>query len=117
MTGLRMQPGASRIEGRTADGWVVQGRLYRPALLITATFAGTLPRLDFAARETVQLPDLDDVELLLLGTGASLRRPPSAFTDALRPRGWRVEPMDSASAARTFNVLAAEERLVGALIL
>ena len=35
----------------------------------------------------------------------------------LRPRGWRVEPMDSASAARTFNVLAAEERLVGALIL
>lgn len=112
-----MQPGPSRIEGRTADGWVVQGRLYRPALLITAAFAGTLPRLDFAALERAQLPELADVDLLLLGTGEGLRRPPQAFTDALRPRGWRVEPMDSASAARTFNVLAAEERLVGALIL
>ncbi|TPE61383.1 hypothetical protein FJQ54_08540 [Sandaracinobacter neustonicus] len=112
-----MRPSPSRIEGRTADGWVVAGRLYRPALLLTQAFAGTLPRLDFAALESVQLPELEGVELLLLGTGDTLRRPPMAFTEALRPRGWRVEPMDSASAARTFNVLAAEERLVGALIL
>jgi uncharacterized protein len=117
MSGLRMQAGPTRIEGRAKDGWVVAGRLYRPALLVTAAFAGTLPRLDLAALETVRLPDLDGVDLLLLGTGESLRRPSAAFADRLRDRGWRVEPMDSPSAARTFNVLAAEDRLVGALIL
>jgi uncharacterized protein len=35
----------------------------------------------------------------------------------MRARGVRIEPMDSPAAARTFNVLVAEERLVAALIL
>jgi uncharacterized protein len=117
MSGLRMQAGPTRIEGRTKEGWIVAGRLYRPALLVTTGFAGTLPGLTTGGLATVRLPEPDGVELLLLGTGDRLSRPPAAFAEALRPRGWRVEAMDSASAARTFNVLAAEDRLVGALIL
>lgn len=112
-----MQAGPTRIEGRTKDGWIVAGRLYRPALLVTAAFAGTLPGLTPEGLAAVRLPELDNVDLLLLGTGGSLHHPPATFAQGLRPRGWRVEAMDSASAARTFNVLAAEDRLVAALIL
>jgi uncharacterized protein len=117
LSGLRFSAGRARIEGRSADGWVVDGRLYRPALLITAERAESRPGLALDSLEAEALPDLDGADLLLLGSGPTLRRPPRPFTEALRMRGIRVEPMDSAAAARTFNVLVAEERLVAALIL
>ena len=117
MSGLRFQAGRARIEGRSADGWVVDGRLYRPALLITAERAESLGGLQLETLEAEAIPDLDGADLLLLGSGATLRRPPKPFAEALRARGVRVEPMDSPAAARTFNVLVAEERLVAALIL
>ena len=117
MSGTRLDPGASRIAGRVAGGWIVGNRLYRPALLVTATIAGSLPDLTLAGLDAARLPDPGAVELLLLGTGETLVRPPAAFVQAAAKRGWRVEAMDSAAAARTFNVLVAEERLVGALIL
>ncbi len=117
MTGPRLRATASRIEGRSADGWVVDGRLYRPALLITAGRAASLTGLTLETLDDASLGRLDSADLLLLGSGATLRRPPKPFAEALRARGVRVEPMDSAAAARTFNVLVAEERLVAALIL
>lgn len=117
MSGLRFQAGRARIEGRSADGWVVDGLLYRPALLITAERAESLGALALETLSADAMPDLDGADLLLLGSGATLRRPPKPFAEALRARGVRVEPMDSPAAARTFNVLVAEERLVAALIL
>ena len=113
----RLEAGASRIEGRTADGWIVAGRLYAPALFVTPALAGTLPNATLETLDAAALPDTPGLDLLLLGTGAALRRPPASFVEAARQRGWRVEPMDSPAAARTFNVLAAEDRLVAALIL
>jgi uncharacterized protein len=79
--------------------------------------AGTLADLSLGSLDAALIPDIGAQELLLLGTGDSLLRPPATFVESARLRGWRVEPMDSAAAARTFNVLVAEERLVGALIL
>ena len=117
MNGLRFQAGRARIEGRAADGWVVDGRLYRPALLITAERGESVRAVAHGSLHADPAPDLDGADLLLLGSGQTLRRPPRAFVEALRARGIRVEPMDSPAAARTFNVLVAEERLVAALIL
>ena len=117
MSGLRFQAGRARIEGRSADGWVVDGRLYRPALLITAERAESLGTLALETLEADAMPDLDGADLLLLGSGATLRRPQKPFAEAMRARGVRIEPMDSPAAARTFNVLAAEERRVAALLL
>ncbi|MCG2842812.1 Mth938-like domain-containing protein [Sandaracinobacter sp. RS1-74] len=117
MSGVRLEPGASRIAGRAAGGWVVGNRLYQPALWVTAGLAGSLPGLTFPDLDAGRLPDPGAIELLLLGTGERLLQPARAFVEGARLRGWRVEAMDSAAAARTFNVLVAEERLVGALIL
>ncbi len=88
-----------------------------PALLVAAGLAQSIPGLVLETLDAADLPALEGVDLLLLGAGPSLRRPPRSFVDGARARGWRVEPMDSAAAARTFNVLVAEERLVAALIL
>ncbi|KAB2850746.1 MAG: hypothetical protein F9K44_03910 [Hyphomicrobiaceae bacterium] len=57
------------------------------------------------------------VELLILGTGASLVRPNAAVREAFRSHGMRLEPMDTGAAARTYNVLLGEGRRVGAALL
>lgn len=98
-------------------GWVIADKLYMPALLVTASTAGSLPGLSFERLDVAALPDPGDVELLLLGTGDAMRQPSDAMLLAAARRGWRLAAMDNGAAARTFNVLMAEERLVGALLL
>lgn len=129
MSAVRLEAGATRIMGRVPGGWIIGNRLYVPALFVGASIAGSLPGLSLDTLQALSAPDRPDpldavglpalpgVELLLLGTGERQHRPPPAFTAAARTRGWRVEAMDSACAARTFNVLIAEERQVAALIL
>ena len=55
--------------------------------------------------------------LVLLGTGPRQRFPAPAVMAALLTRGIGIEVMDSAAAARTFNVLATEGRKVIAAFL
>ena len=55
-------------------------------------------------------------EFLLLGTGATMLRPPPAFVRAVEALGLGVEAMDSRAAARAWAVLRGEGRwVVGAL--
>ncbi|BBE35319.1 Mth938-like domain-containing protein [Sphingosinicella microcystinivorans] len=56
-------------------------------------------------------------EVLIVGTGAVLRWPDQSLLDALAAKGAGVDVMTSQLAARTYNVLAGEGRLVGALLL
>lgn len=112
-----MTTAPTRIEGRTPGGWIIAGRLHLPALLVTAATAQSLGRLTLEALDAAALPSLDNVDLLLLGTGSVMLRPPSAFVSAARVLGLRIETMDSPAAARTFNILIAEERRVAALLL
>jgi len=57
-------------------------------------------------------------EVVLLGSGASLRFPSQHLRAAFLARGIGLEVMDNAAAARTFNVLASEGRkVVAAFIL
>lgn len=70
----------------------------------------------------LQPADMDAVlalqpALVLLGTGTRLVFPSAAVMAALLTRGIGIEVMDSAAAARTFNVLATEGRRVVAAFL
>ena len=56
-------------------------------------------------------------EIVLLGTGARQRFPHPRLYRALIDAGIGVEVMDSAAAARTYNIIAAEGRRVVAAIL
>lgn len=89
--------------------------LVTPERVVTGWTAGgfdTLTESDFAA-----LAELKP-EVVLLGTGASLRFPHPRLTRALTDAGIGVEVMDTPAACRTFNILAAEgRRVVAAVIL
>jgi uncharacterized protein len=89
--------------------------LVTPERIVTGWTAGgfdTLSETDFVA-----LAELKP-EVVLLGTGASLRFPHPRLTRALTDAGIGVEVMDTPAACRTFNILAAEgRRVVAAVIL
>jgi uncharacterized protein len=56
-------------------------------------------------------------EVVIFGSGARLRFAPPALMRGLMARRIGVETMDTAAACRTYNVLAAEGRLVLAALL
>jgi uncharacterized protein len=108
------------LRGVTAAGVLVNQRT------ISASFLLAPDRLveDWRPRSLADLlpADFDAVlalqpALVLLGTGARIGFPAPAAMAALLTRGIGLEAMDSAAAARTFNVLAGEGRRVVAAFL
>ncbi len=68
---------------------------------------------DFA----VLAPYRDQVEVLLFGTGEKqIFLSPTLRRDIQKQHGFIVESMDNGAAARTYNVLMAEGRLVAAAL-
>lgn len=57
------------------------------------------------------------VELVLLGTGATLCFPHPRLTQPLRDAGIGLEVMDTSAACRTYNILLGEDRRVAAALL
>jgi uncharacterized protein len=102
-------------------GWVrIGAHEYRESLVLTADSIATgwapagfdaLTESDFA-RLTDGRPDV-----VLLGTGASLRFPRPELTRALVAARIGLEVMDTPAACRTFNILSAEGRRVTAAML
>ncbi|PZQ62740.1 MAG: hypothetical protein DI544_00570 [Sphingomonas taxi] len=89
-----------------------------PALLLTATRADPWSPPPLEALDAGALAPLlgDLIEFVLIGTGATLRRPPRTLVVALEARGIGVEAMDSRAAARAWGVLRAEERRIAAAL-
>ncbi|WP_224813959.1 Mth938-like domain-containing protein [Hasllibacter sp. MH4015] len=58
-----------------------------------------------------------EIDVLLVGTGKEIAHPPRAFRGALDAAGIGMEVMASPAACRTYNVLLAEGRRVGAAML
>lgn len=56
-------------------------------------------------------------QLLILGTGEQQQFLPAALNVWLKSKGVLVECMNTGAACRTYNVLAAEERNVAALLI
>jgi uncharacterized protein len=113
-------PDALLVSGYSGTGFVVAGRPW-PAVLVTPSrafelAARDLATLDLAAFDPLAAHD-PATELLLIGTGPAMRRPPAALMTALAARGIAVEFMDSRAAARTYNVLVSEGRRVAAALL
>ena len=59
----------------------------------------------------------DNIDVLLIGTGDSITPLPVALVEAVEASGVGVEPMGSAQACRTYNVLLGEGRRVGVALL
>ena len=62
------------------------------------------------------LQQSDRIEILLVGTGLSLKPLPKDLRQALREAGIGADPMSTGAAVRTYNVLLAEDRAVAAAL-
>jgi uncharacterized protein len=71
---------------------------------------------DLSATMFAELATLP-LEILILGTGATLRFPAPALTRAVYEARIGLEVMDTQAACRTYNILLSEDRRVGAAIL
>ena len=56
------------------------------------------------------------IDVLIVGTGAEIAHVPAEFRTALEAAGIGVEVMNSAAAARTYNVLLGEGRRIAACL-
>ncbi|MEP2945823.1 MAG: Mth938-like domain-containing protein [Lentilitoribacter sp.] len=60
------------------------------------------------------LEEVAELEVFLLGTGQDIRMMPKELKEALRSNQVSSDPMSTGAAVRTYNVLLAESRAVGA---
>ncbi len=107
------------VTGFSGSGFKVDGQLFAGGVTLTPVAAAA-----WDAPASLEPGDLDALlaiapapEFLLLGTGASLARPPRGFTAALEARGIGLEAMDSRAAARAWAVLRAEDRWIVAALM
>jgi len=63
------------------------------------------------------IAEASDIEVLLVGTGSTLRPLPRETRERLKAAGISADPMSTGAAVRTFNILLAEERAVAAALI
>jgi len=103
--------------GFASGGFRTDQGIYRALLLtVEAATAWNPPPLD--ALDLAALAPLFALpaEFILLGTGPTLLRPPTALTRAIEARGLGLEAMDSHAAARAWGVLRGEGRRIAAAL-
>jgi uncharacterized protein len=65
----------------------------------------------------LQLEQKDALDFFILGTGRNLWLVPERLRACLREAARSIDPMQTGAAVRTFNVLLAENRRVGAALI
>jgi uncharacterized protein len=108
------------IGGYTAHSVSVAGVEHRQSLCVShQSAAAPWPAASFSeiTAATVAAATQVSPEIVIIGTGKTLRFPPSAALAPLRDARIGFEVMDTAAACRTYNVLLGEGRQVAALLL
>ncbi|WP_136637540.1 Mth938-like domain-containing protein [Pseudooceanicola onchidii] len=105
---------ARPIEGYGPGFFRIGGEVITGPALITADRAQAWGGYDDTA---ALLPLAGQIDVLFIGTGAEMAYLPPAFRTTLDTAGIGVEPMASAAACRTYNVLLSEGRRVAAALL
>ncbi|SMF76940.1 Uncharacterized conserved protein, contains Mth938-like domain [Tistlia consotensis] len=115
----RLPEGRQVVERYGAGRFRISGRAHEGSVLVTpeATLAWPVTTFAEITLESLEPLLLAGLDVLLLGCGPKLLLPPKPLKQAVRERGAVLEPMDTGAAARTFNVLMAEERRVGAALI
>ncbi len=63
------------------------------------------------------LAERGEIDLLLIGMGAEMARPPKPVREALQAGGLMIDPMATGHAVATYNLLLAEKRRVAAALI
>lgn len=114
-------PGRHQIDAFGVGGFRFAEMSHRGSILATPSGVRIWPVAAFAEITLASLqPVLDEAEaidFLILGIGREIAFLPPSLRDPLRAAGITVEAMATPAAARTYNVLVAEERRVAAALI
>ena len=113
---------APAIEGYGGGGFRVAGRRIEGSILILGDVARPWPVASLAELQPSHFDEViaagpAAVEFVLLGLGPAMVPPPKAVREALRSAGLGLEVMDTAAAAKLYNVLASDGRRVAAALI
>jgi len=112
-------PGRSPIDAYGNGGFRFADMSHRGSILcLPSGIYGWQPRGAVPALDEIRriLDEAEEIEILLVGTGAQLHFLPEDVLAALRARNIAVDSMSTGAAVRTFNVLLNEERAVAAAL-
>ena len=115
-------PQRAAIDAYGNGGFRFAGMSHRGSLLVLADgmhawpVAAPLDVAAFSAPLLALLERLEPPQVLLLGTGLRQIFPEASVRAAFGARGNGLEAMDTGAAARTFNILLAEQRPVMAAL-
>ncbi|MBI3380711.1 MAG: Mth938-like domain-containing protein [Aquabacterium sp.] len=112
--------GVNIINAYTAASVSVNGEPYTTSILVPPT--GPVIPWDVSALSDLTEAHFERMaearpELIIFGSGRQLRFPPPALLRPLMAARIGIETMDTAAAARTYNILVAEGRQVMAALL
>ncbi|MEN5083359.1 Mth938-like domain-containing protein [Bosea sp. TWI1241] len=114
-------PGRHLIDALGGGGFRFAEMSHRGSILATPGGVRIWPVAAFADLTLASLqPVLDEaaeIDFLILGIGREIAFLPPALRDPLKAAGIVVEAMATPAAARTYNVLVAEERRVAAALI
>lgn len=105
---------ARPIDGYGPGFFRINGQVIAGPILATPTGAGPWGGMGDSG---ALIALAGQVDVILLGMGASLAYPDNALSEALEAAGIGLEAMSSPSAARSYNMLLAEGRRVAAALL
>ncbi len=111
-----------QIIGAYGDGgFRIAGARHEGSALVFATETLAWPVAEFAALSIDSLAPVlsraDELDLVVVGTGARLQLIGQEIRDAFKAQGVGLEAMDTGAACRTFNVLLLEERRLAAALI
>jgi uncharacterized protein len=114
-------PGRAPIDAYGNGGFRFAGMSHRGSILCTA---GAIIALEGTTSEEIAVDalallkqDSDRPLALLLGTGATHVFMPAALRERFAAADIALEPMTTGAAARTYNIMLAEQRPVAAALL
>jgi uncharacterized protein len=118
---LNTDAGQLLFTGYGDDHVLINDQRFDASLLLTGRGIEVAPwaGLDFTALTAAHFEWIAgrELDILLLGTGTRLRFPHPSLTRALVDAQIGLEVMDIGALCRTYNILAAEGRSVGAAVL
>lgn len=117
----RHLPGQHLIDAYGNGGFRFGDMSHKGSILATPSGVFAWPVSDASGLQpenlALVLSGADPVEFLLLGTGERHVLPSATLREAFRAAGIGLDIMTTGAAARTYNVLVAERRKVGAALI
>lgn len=112
-------PGRAAIDAYGNGGFRFAGMSHRGSILLLPGGIHAWRHDDVLSPQDFAMVFVEraDIDVLLLGTGATMRRPSRPVRDAFAAHGLTLDFMSTGAAVSTYNILLAENRKVAAALI